>query len=355
MRRLTIVLAVLLVLAGGGLLAFRLAVQTLKDKVVAALGPQSAIGTLTVGLAGVDVHSLSIRGPEKWPAADTLRAEEVTVVPSLRSLFSGPYRVRAITVREPYLSVLRTPHGKLQIIPSLLKKSTPSKPAPPVHIDNITLKDGTIEFYDHSLHPHIMLRLEDIQAEVHDIQTPDFAARSKFSLAGTLKDKHGTVAITGWAAIKSLDASFQTRLRTVDLRTLQPYIRSSTDVAIERGTLDLDLQADIRDHFIKAPGTITISDLKLGPAKGGSFLGVPRDAALALLKDQHNKITLDFTIQGDLRNPRFSLNEAISTRLARAMSDSVTHTLGSIADKAGDLGKKGVEAVGRGIKNLFGN
>lgn len=365
MRRTAIALVVLVVLVIGGMMSFRIAVQTLKDKIVAALGPQSTIAAIEVGLKGVDVRELSIKSPEDWPAPDTLRAREVSVVPSLRSLFSGPYRIHAITVSEPYLSVLRTHQGKLRIIPSLLEKGTPSQPAPPVNIDDITLKNGTIELHDNSLHPHVTLRLEDIQAEVHDIQTPDLASRSRFDLAGTLKGKHqdGTIHITGWAAIKTLDASIQLRLRTVDLRTLQPYLQSSTDVAIEQGTLDLDLQAEIRDHSIKAPGTITLADLKLAPATGikGAFLGVPRDSALELLKDKNNRITLAFTIQGDLRNPKFSLNEAISTRLANAMSDSVTSTLGGIAGKAGDLGKKGVESateavkdVGKGIKNLFG-
>jgi uncharacterized protein involved in outer membrane biogenesis len=66
-----------------------------------------------VGWSSVDVGELRIKGPRGWPAADTLRAERVVIVPSLRSVLSRQIGIRSITVVRPYLSALRTKDGQL--------------------------------------------------------------------------------------------------------------------------------------------------------------------------------------------------------------------------------------------------
>ena len=110
-----IALVVLVILMVGGIVGFRVAVGILKGKVVEALGPDSEIKDLRVSWSAVEVEGLRIKGRPGWPAADTLRAERVVIVPSLRSILSGQIRVSSISVVKPYLSALRTKDGKLQV------------------------------------------------------------------------------------------------------------------------------------------------------------------------------------------------------------------------------------------------
>jgi hypothetical protein len=77
-----IAVVVLVILIAGGIVGFRVAVGVLKGKVVDALGPDSEITGIQVGWASVDVEGLRIKGPKGWPAADTLRAERIVIVPS---------------------------------------------------------------------------------------------------------------------------------------------------------------------------------------------------------------------------------------------------------------------------------
>src|SRR5574341_1091564 len=86
-------LVLLVVLIVGGIVGFRMALGILKGKVVEALGPGSDIAELRVGWSAVEVVGLRIKGPQGWPAPDTLRAERVEIVPSLRSLLSGQIRI----------------------------------------------------------------------------------------------------------------------------------------------------------------------------------------------------------------------------------------------------------------------
>ncbi len=153
-----IALAVLLVLIVGGMVGFRVGIGILKGKVVAALGPDSEITKIRVGWSSVEVEGLRIKGQRGWPAADEVRAERVAVVPSLRSVLSGQYRVHSITIVKPYLSALRTKDGKLLVVSSLLagaagegQAGSPSAPAvAPSTVTNgrITLQDGVVELFD---------------------------------------------------------------------------------------------------------------------------------------------------------------------------------------------------------------
>jgi hypothetical protein len=347
----------------GGIVGFRVAVGLLKDKVVQALGPESEIKDLRVGWSSVEVEGLRIKGRTGWPASDALRAERVIIVPSLRSILSGKVRVQSITIVKPYLSALRTKDGKLQVVPSLLGAPPAQKSgggaAPPVAIGRIALQDGVVEIFDATVaSPPHKIRLEQLQATVHEVLVPALTGKSRFDLAGVLKgvQHDGRVSVSGWAEVATKDSSVKTELRKVDLVALQPYIIKAAEAGVQRGALDLDLQSDVVHNRLKAPGKATIADLELSPSKGalGTFMGVPRDAVVAFLKNKDNKITVNFVLEGDINNPQFSLNEAFSTRMASAMAENLGVSIRGLAQGVGTLGQKGVGAFADTAKGLGG-
>jgi hypothetical protein len=148
-----ITLVVILVLVVGGIVGFQAAVGLLKDKVVEALGPDSDIKAMKVGWSGVGVDGLSSKGRKGWPAADTLRAEQVWIVPSL----------------------LEAPGPK--------GKATTGPPARAVTISRVNLEDGVIEFFDGAVaQPPLRIRLEKIQATVRHVTVPSLSGKSQFDL-----------------------------------------------------------------------------------------------------------------------------------------------------------------------------
>jgi hypothetical protein len=359
-----IALVVLAVLIAGGIVGFRVAVGVLKGKVVEALGPDSEIKDIRVGWSSVDVEGLRIKGPRAWPAADTLRAERVVIVPSLRSVLSRQIGVQSITIVRPYLSALRTKDGELQVVPSLLAgtagKGEPAASSAPdsrrtVSVGRITLRDGVLEFFDATVtQPPLKIRLEQVQATVRDLVVAALTGKTRLDLAGVLKgvQRDGTVTLAGWAEFTTRDSSVKTTLQSVDLVALQPYFVKAPDTGVRKGTLDLDLQSDVSKGRLKAPGKITISSLELAPAKGafGTFMGVPREAVVASLKNRDNKIAVNFVLEGDVNNPQFSLNETFTTRLASSMAESLGVSLGGMATGVEALGQSGVEAAGKAAK-----
>ena len=349
-----IALTVLLVLIVGCLVGFRVGIGILKEKMVEALGSASEITAIRVRWSSVEVEGLRIKGQTGWPAAEELWAERVVVVPSLRSVFSGQFRVHSMTLVKPYLSALRTKDGQLLVVPSL-----PAPSLPPVIIDRITLQDGVVELFDATVaRPPLKIRLEQIQATVRDVVVPALTGRSRFDLAGVVKgvQRDGRATVAGWAEIATRDSSVKTQLRSVDLVELQTYLIKVDETGVRKGVLDLDLESDVSKDKLKAPGKVTISDLELAPAKGafGTFMGVPRDAVVAFLKHEGNKITVNFVLAGDINNPQFSLNEALSTRVAFSLAETLGVSLGGVAKEVGTLGGQGLAAAGQAVKGAGG-
>lgn len=364
-----IFLAMFLVLVVGGAVGYRTAVGILKGKVVEALGPGSEIQDIRVGWSGVVVRGLRIKGPQGWPAQDALRAERVTIVPSLLDLLSGEIRVRSVMIEKPYLSALRAKDGKLRVVPTLLERPAAKGEggtrvaAPPAHIATITLRDGAVEFFDATVaRPPLKLRLEQLQASVRNAFVPALTGKSDFDLTGILKGvrQDGRIKVWGWAEGATRDSTVKTELRGADLVVLQPYLSKAADARVQKGLLDLDIQSDVRKNRLRAPGRITIVGLEFAPSQGmmGTFMGVPRGAVLAFLKDKGNRIAMDFIIEGDINNPQFSLNEAFSTRVAVSMAETLGVSIQGVAEGVGMLGRKGAEAMmggtGKGIGDAIG-
>ncbi|OGB88246.1 MAG: hypothetical protein A3H39_03400 [candidate division NC10 bacterium RIFCSPLOWO2_02_FULL_66_22] len=360
-----IILAAIVLLVVGAIVGFQAAVGLLKGKVVEALGPDSEVKELRVRWSAVELDGLRIKARRGWPTADTLRADRVVIVPSLRSLLSGRIQVSSITVVRPYLSALRTRDGKLQIVPSLLAgaasegKAAAGPPAQSVTISRITLEDGVVELFDATVaQPPLKIRLEKIQAAMRDVVAPALTGKSRFDLAALVKglQRDGRATVSGWVEVASKDSAVKLQLRSVDLVLLQPYLTQATETRVQRGALDLDLDSEVKQNRLRAPGKVVISDLEFTPTRGvlDTFMGVPRAAVVNFLKNRENKIAINFILEGDINNPRFALNEAFATRLATGLAENLGVSIRGVAEGVGTLGQKGLEAAGEAAKGVGG-
>jgi uncharacterized protein involved in outer membrane biogenesis len=355
-----------LTLLGVGILGFRTAVQMLKEKVVEALGPGSEVGELNVGWSSVELAALSIQGPTGWPAARTLQADRVTIKPSLRSLLTNEVQLASVTVEKPYLSLMRVP-GKLVIVPSLLdaKRRPEQNGNRGLTISKIVLQNGVIEIFDATVGPSpLKIRLEEVEGFFRDIGPAKLETPIRFELSGNAKGKSrdGRLKLSGWIAAKGRDSSSHIVMNGVDLVSLQPYLARRGDARVSHGTLDLNLTSEVRNNQLNGRGKMIIRDLEFAPSQNylGTFMGLPRSAVVSFLKDHDNAINVDFTLSGDVRQPHFSLNEALATRVATGMAGQLGVSIQGVAEGLETLGRKGVEsaggaadAIGSALRGLF--
>ncbi|UCV18447.1 DUF748 domain-containing protein [Ferribacterium limneticum] len=355
-RLLGILIALLVVL----FLVFQVAVHGLKGRIEQALGPSGEIREMRVGLGGVEILGLRLPalsgGKPAWPAADLLRAERVLVVPSLLDLFSARIVVRSIRIEGAYLSMLRTTDQKLHVLPGLTDR--PAKPAdsgPQISIGHIELVDSAIEYFDASVsRPALKIRLEQIALSLDDLHLSDLLGQSRLQVSGVLKGPHhdGRLEIIGRTEFASKESDIKARLDDVDLLALKPYLIRAADTGVKRGSMDLEIHSVVAKGRLNAPGMLTLHDLEL--SSNGSFMGVPQAAAVALMKSREGAIQIQFTLDGDINDPRFSLNEQMLIRIGAGLAESLGISLEGLTRGVGGAGGNVVRGLGETFGKLLG-
>jgi hypothetical protein len=328
---------------------------------------------LKVNWFSVELLGLNIDAPKGWPAARTLEAERITIIPDLRSLLSDQIRISSIVIEKPFLSVLRNP-GKLVMVPSLTErertqKDAPSNqggaPAPAVMISTVELKDGSLALYDATVsRPPLKTTIVQIDAVIRDLAA-SATGRTRFDFAGIVMGvkRNGRVTVSGWVGPGARDSSSRIALLEADLVALQPYLVRRNEARVAKGTLDLTLDSEVRNNNLNGKGKVVLKDLQFAPARGffDTFMGLPRNTVISFLRDHNNTIAVDFTLKGDTSHPSFLLNESLSTRIATAIAGELGVSIQGVGEGLGTLGRKGMEGagdvaegIGSAVKRLFG-
>lgn len=352
-RRLLIAAAAVALLLGAlAAAAWWFAARQLEQGVRDALGPRGSVAALTLGWGGVELRELRVSAAPGWPAADELRAARVVVRPDLWAALRGRLAVGQLLVEDGYVSLLRERSGRLRVLPALLGEpaaaadTAESGPGLALTLERIELRRCEVAFFDASVRrPPLAVRLTDFEATIGPLALPALETPVALQLRATVKGStadgrsDGTLALEGELTPATRDATLKLALRRVDLRALQPYLMNVADGGVKRGRMDLDLAPVVQRQQLHAPGRLTLTGLELG---SGGLAGVPRQAVLAFMS-RNDRIELDFTLEGRLDDPAFSLNENLATRVASALAEKLGVSVSGV-----------VEGVGSMIKGLFG-
>ncbi|WP_028208756.1 DUF748 domain-containing protein [Paraburkholderia nodosa] len=357
-----IVVALLVLAALGTLYALQREAKAYVERALAPVGTAASVN-VAFNLSSVELTDVRLKPPPNWPTADTLRAARITITPDLRALISHRVHIRDVTVSDFTMTVLRRESGSILILPNLREEMTQSAtPASGAQggsglpqekvIDHIGFENGTFDFYDRSVsNPPWRVTVNRAQASVDNIQLPALTEPTRVSVTGNVigPEHTGRVTFDGWIQIASKDAQLHTTLRGVDVRTIDPYLlkKAGAKANVTGGTLDLDLTSTVRGYHLHAPGTVTLHNLQL-PESGDAvdtFLSIPTRAAVAALKAHKGEITLHFVLDGNLRDPKFKLNENLMTELRAGFAQALGVSAEGVAKGAGQTAKGIADAL----------
>ena len=357
------VLLVLIVVAVG---ALQFAQREVKERVIAALGPLGSAESIQVGLTSVHLTHVLLKAPPGWPAGDPLRADEITLTPDIRDLLTRRIHIRSVVIRGFDLAALRTKDGAIRLLPNLRQSVNKSDgeasgavaTAPREKlIDHISFEQGNFHFYDMTVGPPAFnVTVSNANATVDHLQLPALSEPTTLALTGSIKGPAhtGTVSFDGWIKIASKDSQTTTRLRGIDVVMLDPYLLKKTGAKaqVTGGTVDLTVDSTVSNYQLHAPGTVTIHQLQLADSDNplDTFMSIPTKAAIAALKTHSGDITLHFVLDGNLRDPKFSVQESLMTRLGTGFAKAMGVSVEGVAKGAGET----VKGLGNALKNLLG-
>jgi hypothetical protein len=360
------VIIVLAVVALGGLYYVQ---REVKARVTEALGPLGSAESIDVGFKSITLTNVRLIAPKDWPTPDALRAAQITLVPDLHdALTRRRVHIREVVVSDFTLPAIRRPSGKIELLPNLRQSVSSAQPAASAPgareplpaeklIDQIRFERGTFDFYDQMVsQPAYKVSVTDANATVEHIHLPELTEPTSVTVTGSIKgpEHTGTVGFNGWIKIANKDSQLTTTLRGVDIVTLDPYLlkKAGAKARVTGGTLDLNVESTVRDYHIHAPGILTLHHLRLQESENplDTFLSIPTRAAVAALKNHGDEITLHFVLDGNLRDPKFRLNESLMTELRANFAKALGVSAEGVAKGAGET----VKGLGNALKNLLG-
>ncbi len=335
--------------------SYFLALNVLKQQIVAALGQTGEMSELRVNFSHIEIDNLRIKASRAaWPTTDEFRADRVRVSPDLRSLLSGSIVIHSIAVENAAITVLRAPGG-MKILPALLDKPTKGESTaapglgPKIHINRITLTNSRVDFFDATVAAkHLHIPLDQIELKLQDLSLPAMneavALQMKARVAG-----QGQLDLSGSLVPVNLDSDMRLKLSGVPVKLLEPYLFKGKAGDIKGGGLALNMHVKVAQRKLNSPGHMTLTQLELG-----GLTGFAREAAAAFARakgldaDTKRPVDMDFTLQGNLDDSRFSLNDTIYAQGGLAVLKLIG--LGGASNNTENQGAGIVNA----IQGLFG-
>ncbi|HEX5658952.1 MAG TPA: DUF748 domain-containing protein, partial [Polyangiales bacterium] len=273
-----------------------------------ALGPHAHVDELALLTAQVAVRGVRVDKPNaSWPTEAQLRVGSLTIDLALSALTAHPRTIPKLTIEGLYIAIVRRRDGSTHVLPDLTEApDEPADDAPSgsLHIDDLELRDATVEYVDDTMKQRVRIKLTHLSGHIQNLQLPSLEGQTGIELDGKVPGPRttGTLELRGAMALTSLDTKLKLLARGLDLHVFEPYLIKSMDTGVEQGHFDFALAPTIRARKVRAPGHIEIHGLKLADSDTttGSFMNMPRAAAVKALAGRDGTIETDFELRGDL-------------------------------------------------------
>lgn len=284
----------------------------------------------------IEIFNAVFKKDDGTPA---FKSDSIYLSFDLLGILKKDYSLSRLTLKNPYMLIEIDRQGRI------INPLKPSGPLPPIIIKQLVIHGGSIDYSDGAITgPPFITKLRNIEVEINNLAVPFKDTLASFVIKAQAPGRHtaGMFKSTGNINMKTRDLNCQVSLSNLDLTNFKPYFQKKSEANISRGLLDLDLRADIKAGFIKAPGKATLKDLAFqstGSIKD-TFIGIPRSSVLYLLKNNKGAIIIDFVLTGDFKDPRFNLRESFTEKLTKSLAEKLgldVNTIGKTVVKGGAM------------------
>ena len=368
---LIVALAIVVVLGIAVALLVKYANQIIKVELERRLGKAFSIERVDLAWGHVEAVGIKLKNTA---GKEVVKVDSLSVSADFMGLLRKEYVVSSITLKNPYIFVEVDKKGDIinPVLPvepkpkKAKKQDEQEKPVTPVTAKKIEITGGAIDYLDRETPvTPVLTKIRNISLAAKDIRTPLANTFSPYVLSANIPGRMSTAIVksNGKINLKSKDTDCKTQIRALDLTDLQPYFQKENPATIRKGFLDLDVDVRVASKKIHAPGNAVLKDLEFqsGRGAGNQFMGVPLFLVIEYLKTSKNEIPVAFVVEGDLDNPKFSLQEefvaamtiALAGKLGFSIEELGKSLLGSGLKGSGNVGSS-VKGIEEGLKKLFG-
>lgn len=227
----------------------------------------------------------------------------------------------------------------------------------PVNIDEITIKDGEVDYRDGKVGK--TTRIDDIDVSVQHVRLPtkDQPLPANFKMSFDIAGG-GSFNMKGKADFLSPKISFESdaNLGGLPLPPYAPYYDNGLPVRITRGSMAMSSHARCDDDYLKAPAHVVISGLAVEP-KQAKLFGFAANTVVDAIKDRKGQLELDLMINGNIRNPQFhvmtDLTAGFVASLSKGLIMAIPNQIGDVLKGGGGEVKKKAESGLDKLRGIF--
>jgi uncharacterized protein involved in outer membrane biogenesis len=346
----------ILVLAIAFAILIKNANRIIKSELESALGKDFSVRKIDLHWGRVEAFDISFKNPA---GKEVFKTDRLTLEADFMGLLRKKYVISNVSLKNPYILLETDRNGNL-IIPFPRKgptKEKAEKPLPPVVIKKIVITKGSLDYLDRKVSSTpVLTRVRDIELDFKEIAVPLGDNFSPYTLSASVPGNQsaGILKSKGKMKPKTKDMDCKVEVRKLDITPFKPYYQKKSDVNVKKGTLDLDMDAKVKSRKINAPGRALLKDLEFEkrPGVGGTFMNIPLSAVVTFLKNNNNEIIVNFVMEGDLDNPKFSLRESFMREVTIAMAEKLGLSVKRIGESIVIFGAEGAKKVEKGVKGI---
>ena len=218
----------------------------------------------------------------------------------------------------------------------------PSAPAADIHIGQISLAKGRLNYTDNFIKPNYTADVTQLTGKIGAFGTAG-GPPAELTLRGQL-DENAPVDIAGTinplTPVAFLD--IKATAEGIQLANLSPYSGKYAGYPITNGRLNVDVHYLLDQRKLTADNHLFIDQLTLGDRiEGPGVSHLPVKLAVALLKDSQGRIDVRIPVSGSLDDPQFSVGGLVWRAIGNLIVKAVTSPFRLLASVGGgreDLG-----------------
>lgn len=212
--------------------------------------------------------------------------------------------------------------------------STPSKPMQ-LSIGELAIKDAAITYNDHTLPDKFHFPVRNINITANNISTN---GESRARLSAKLPHNGFAAAeVSGTLGNLKQHLQLTMRIKNVQLKDLSPYSVAYLGQPFTDGTFSFTSDNSINNSELLGENNIDLYKPEVGKRRKDvdSAMNIPLKAALYVLKDKNDQVSLDIPVSGNIDSPEFSYMKMVWKTLGNLLVKVATSPLNNAAKALG--------------------
>jgi hypothetical protein len=177
-------------------------------------------------------------------------------------------------------------------------------------VNRLAVYRGSLEYNDYSVSERFSVGLDPLNITANSIDKNN--QRIGFALNSGVKP-FGALDVSIHVNPKDFnDFELNYKLDHFAAATLNPYIISSTSYPLDRGTIDVKGNWNVKNKMIRSNNHVIVIDPRVGGKDHSKETGwLPMKIVMSLIRERGNVIDYQIPIEGSLKNPKFHIHDIL--------------------------------------------